>query len=371
LFYTTEGSLDNGTFKATCLDLYVMDIGTLSYTEFKDTPDILTYRLEHQDILLKEGVYEALIHSHNNMPAYFSKTDENTLIEEGADLNHFLSLIVCNDGHYVARITRKLKTKTKAKAHIVYTKSVEYNTYDNKVVVLNNEEQNEVNKEEERKETIIEYFELNINKTDVKEPFKDIDERINVIKRKKASVYDTSYWGQSFLNKRNEEMFYKQDDEFKQMNIKDETQLNIFHQTQDIKEGEFYQVEQVPDRIIRNLIIPLLYGSIFANDSVNLDLDKFVRRMDEVYEKKFGNLDDDSVCLKISNWISFLIEQLISSSVDKDYENELADKYDLDEYDYNDAFIHLYAYAMISYLYDLPESKIKDIMIDELIKFMS
>ena len=41
LFYKAEGSLDEGTFKATCL--------------------------EHREELLHEGVYEGLVHSHNNM----------------------------------------------------------------------------------------------------------------------------------------------------------------------------------------------------------------------------------------------------------------------------------------------------------------
>ena len=67
LFYKVEGSLDDGTFKATCLDICVMDIGTSGFTEFKDTEDIIAYRLEHKEELLKPGVYEGLVHSHNNM----------------------------------------------------------------------------------------------------------------------------------------------------------------------------------------------------------------------------------------------------------------------------------------------------------------
>ena len=62
LFYTVKGSLDDGSFEITCLDICVMDIGTSGFTEFKDSEEIIAYRLEHKETLLKEGVYEGLIH---------------------------------------------------------------------------------------------------------------------------------------------------------------------------------------------------------------------------------------------------------------------------------------------------------------------
>lgn len=65
LFYTVTGSLDEGTFEATCMDICVMDIGTSGFTNFKDTSDIIDYRINHG--LLRPGIYEGLIHSHNNM----------------------------------------------------------------------------------------------------------------------------------------------------------------------------------------------------------------------------------------------------------------------------------------------------------------
>lgn len=65
LFYKKEGNFDDGTFKATCIDICVMDIGSAGYTEYLDTSDIINYRLEHD--LLHPGIYEGLIHSHNTM----------------------------------------------------------------------------------------------------------------------------------------------------------------------------------------------------------------------------------------------------------------------------------------------------------------
>ena len=378
LFYTVEGSLDDGTFKVTCVDICVMDIGTTGYTEFKDTEDIIAYRLEHRDTLLVEGVYEALIHSHNNMPAFFSGTDESTLKSEGNDLNHFLSLVVCNAGQYVARITRKLRTKLKAQAHIVYTKSSEYNTYENQTIVLSNEEVSEVDRTEEKEDVVIEYFELHINKSEVEEPFKEIDERLFEIKTRK-SRRATPYYYQRWDSLGDDE---------ENVGFPRSRQLTIFNQEEKEKEeeekeettsftelapAEFYLTEKVPQNIIKTLCTQLLFGSILANGEANIDLAKFVRKMDKVYEHRFGNLVDEFTYFRLSNWIEVLLEQLISYSVDKDYEDKIAKKYNLGtdyEYEESDSFIHLYAHGMILYLRTLPQSDVKEVMIESLINLM-
>lgn len=60
LFYTPEGSMEDGTFKVTCKDIFVMDVGSSTYTEYNDSPDILTYRVNHD--LLGPDIQEGLIH---------------------------------------------------------------------------------------------------------------------------------------------------------------------------------------------------------------------------------------------------------------------------------------------------------------------
>ena len=70
LFYKVEGSLDEGSLVATCLDICVMDIGTSGYTEYNESPDVVAYMCNHPE-LLEEGVFEGLIHSHNNMAKQF------------------------------------------------------------------------------------------------------------------------------------------------------------------------------------------------------------------------------------------------------------------------------------------------------------
>lgn len=416
LFYTVEGSLDDGTFKATCIDIFVMDVGTAGATVFKDTEDIIAYRLEHRETLLRPGVYEALIHSHNNMNAFFSGVDDNTLIAEGTDLNHFLSLVVCNAGNYVARITRKLKTVIEAEAQVTYKKTVQYSTYEDQVVTVIDGETSQGTQKGRKEETIIEYFDLNIQKAEVVEPFKDVDERLSEIKRNKSYggkyFQGQSFQGQSFqgypkiYDQFGNPYFngQKQDDDKKEVSsepVGEGKQMTIFGQEGDEEKQEpkvivpslpensqtaveieeepeeevveFYMTEKVPFHILKVLCTQLLCGSILASSRTTINLNEFVQKMDGLYQSRFGTLEDEYNELRLRDWIGKILEHIISYSVDKRFEDRLAKKYGMgDDYDYeeSDAFIHLYACDMITFLEDLPKSDVKDIMIEELVRLM-
>ena len=368
LFYKVEGSLDDGTFKATCLDICVMDIGSSGFTQFNDTEDIIAYRLDHKEELLKPGVYEGLVHSHNNMAAFFSGTDRETLLSEGKDLNHFLSLIVCNNGPYVARITRKLKQRIKANARIIYTKTTEYDTFENQTIILGEPEISEAHKTEEKSEFIVEYFEAKIDKFEVPYVFSELDDRLDEIKRAKTkpkkleSIYDRPTY--TLEKERKEEPN-------KDKSKKEERQLDMFDDEGGIK---LYQVEEVPINIVRTLCTQLMFGSILADGNANINLKDFAKRMDKVYFKRFGDLSDHTNRIRLQNWISAFVEVLIVYTVDEVYEMELVDKYNLGEsFDFDldgEIFVQLYAEAMIQYMSKLPQSEVKDMMIDELMKLM-
>lgn len=104
LFYTSTGSFDDNTLKLTCKDFIVLDIGNQTTTEFSQDPEIIAY-MDENNLL---DCYQALIHSHHNMAAFFSGTDTATLLKEANDTPHFLSLIVNNAEKYVAKITRRI-----------------------------------------------------------------------------------------------------------------------------------------------------------------------------------------------------------------------------------------------------------------------
>ena len=66
LFYKVEGSFEDNSLAIRCVDIYQMDIGTGTYTEFNMSADIATYMIDNPE-LMDGSTYQGLIHSHNNM----------------------------------------------------------------------------------------------------------------------------------------------------------------------------------------------------------------------------------------------------------------------------------------------------------------
>lgn len=121
LFYQVEGAFNDKDNPLTikCVDIFQMDKGTGGYTEFNVSPDIVSYMIDHPE-LLGEDTFQGLIHSHNNMATFFSGTDTGTLSQEGEDMAHFVSLIVNNAGTYSAAVTRRYKAKQQVKEEFTY-----------------------------------------------------------------------------------------------------------------------------------------------------------------------------------------------------------------------------------------------------------
>lgn len=124
LFYSIIGEF-NTSLKITAEDLYLQDIGDGVSTTYEEGNDLASYMLDNNLIDCKRG----LIHSHNRMSAFFSSIDTKTLEEEGKNYNHFLSLIVCNNGQYKCKIT--------AKQNLIINISGSYTTFDGKEISLN------------------------------------------------------------------------------------------------------------------------------------------------------------------------------------------------------------------------------------------
>lgn len=105
LFYKVSGSFERKNLTLTTVDLLVLDLGSSTFTEYPNHPEIAYFMAENGYEKFSRG----LIHSHNMMSSFFSGTDTRTLEKEGLDNIHFLSLIVNNAGEYTAKITKQVK----------------------------------------------------------------------------------------------------------------------------------------------------------------------------------------------------------------------------------------------------------------------
>lgn len=195
LFYRKTGTVGAKDFKVEALDMCLMDIGSGAYTEFDDSKDVVSYRVEHEK-LLSSDVYEGLIHSHNQMAAFFSGTDMSTLTKEGERTNHFLSLIVNNDGKYCAKITRMVNSTIESVITTDSKITSDWYTFDNYHFL--GKPVSRVNKETVTKDSkVIECFDASITVPKIKiknKITKELDERIDELKSRVVEVPVKSLW---------------------------------------------------------------------------------------------------------------------------------------------------------------------------------
>lgn len=141
--------------------------------------------VEHPE-LLEEGIYQGLMHSHHTLGAFFSGTDISTLVEEGSERTHFVSLIIDTRGKYVAAITRVVEELLTA------TGSTTFPTFGGTI------ETHPITYTFTRKR--MEYFMLDVEGSTVAETFQELDDRIEEVKKQKAAkapkyTPQTGYYG--------------------------------------------------------------------------------------------------------------------------------------------------------------------------------
>lgn len=276
LFFTHEGSFENNDLVIRCVDIYIMDIGTQSYTEFDMNPDVIAYMTEHPELL---DCQVGLIHSHAGMQTFFSQTDTATLKEEGRDRNNFVSLIVNNAGTYTAAITRRIKSKQVMES-ISYEFFGDGEKQDTKEYVSDVDE--------------IEWFYLKIEKEGENYSFPDMAARLEEIKAKKAKKRQTPvYQGEykpvianSYGTKDPANLVKKGFDKPKAV------QLSLFDDADNLPFEDGYDIPygQVSfDKVtLKSLVLQLITGSIIISNDSKIDIIKWAKSMPTLYEKRFG-----------------------------------------------------------------------------------
>lgn len=300
LFYTVEGSFEDNSLVITCKDIYVSDIGSATYTEFEHNADIVSYQAMN-DLL---DCYTGLIHSHDQMAAFFSGTDRNTLIEEGMDMPHFLSLIVNNAGVYTAKITRRVSLQTS---------KITYPTFGGE------------SKSEEVESTVNEYIEAFPLEIDIQEDtsIKDeVTQRIKEIEAEKTAVRRTNF---SSYTKEEDTFSDGEDGVFSTRKFplqRTPIQPTLFPSEEIFSsktDGSWVNIE-VPQELAQRLLIQLVTGSITAGYSDKFDIEKWCSSvMERAFLRRFPDPQD------LENWLDHYIEFLTWYTDWKEVENEDSD----------------------------------------------
>lgn len=216
------------------------------------------------------------------MSCFFSGTDTATLKEEGNDRNHFLSLIVNNAGTYEAAVTRKVNSVN------TITESYKYNSFNDEV------------KEGERTYTeeheAIEYYMLDITKEGKDYSFRELDERLSEIRKRKEKEKE----------ERNKKVFRGTDT----VKCYDRTTYgdwdvpqipNLFDSFTGKKIPEVVEVtedrkivDRTPDKVnmddVNNVLCQLITGSIVIKDYKSFNIDSYVEKeMSSLFDRRFGN----------------------------------------------------------------------------------
>jgi len=276
LFYTCAGSFETKDFTVTCADIYPMDLGNSTYTEFKNTPDVAAYMAEDMELF---DCNIGLVHSHHSMPAFFSGTDKGTLQSEGNDTCNFVSLIVNNEGTYTAAVTRKVSVSSDV------SEWCSYGFFGSDLPVSYNR------KYSTEKETRIEYFMLDVEKPDIPNPFSYIDERFNeIVKNKEAKAVKASR--------------HKHETEWNRNNsipvpsplsplpsAVSPCQSSAVSEPCLFSEEEMGALPQPDPNVIHDVVAKILLCSLIVNTD-KIDLDLWVKKhMVRVYDKEFGGSD--------------------------------------------------------------------------------
>lgn len=298
------------------------------------------------------------------MATFFSGTDINTLREEGVDRNHFVSLIVNNEGKYTAAITRKVKgTNT-------ITETVSYLSF-------GGEEKTSVEEVKEEVEEL-QWFYLNIeiensSKEDINDRLREIREAKSR-KRNSLETYNFSHpikryssYLEYFKPEKEDDIIIRTKDEntkAKPTSREDKSIIPMSELTREEVEeieGEnelFIPYETITIRrsVIKSLVLQLVTGSIIISDNSKVNLDKWVNGMPALYEKRFGKGTEGLKLFRA--WAESYIEFLCWFSDDDSLE-ELG--YDKDE------IAMIYAYNLAKELVRLK----KNIYIEEYIDILN
>ena len=298
LFYKINGSFEDGSLEVECVDIFQMDEGSSGYTEFDMSADVMSYMVEHPE-LISEDVYQGLIHSHNNMSTFFSGTDTGTLLAEGSDVNHFVSLIVNNAGKYTAGITRRVTVNQRVSEEYTYPSW--------------KGESKSGTREFTASKTYVQWFNLDVNVDKTPEDESEILERIKEVRRIKASkpkvVSQTFKTPVTTYPSYPSNPYYKQ--EFPKKEEKKEEEKKVGDSTIQpslFDDGEDWDVDynlyHFSDTTVEEIVKQLITLSLVLPKSEAIDTVEWAKSMEKIFDSRFEDVVEfETVAVNIVDFL--------------------------------------------------------------------
>lgn len=309
LFVTHQGSFENNDLVITCKDIYPMDLGNATFTEFTMNEDVAAYMSENIDLF---DCDLQLIHSHHQMSTQPSGTDLNTLKEEGNERNCFVSLIVNNAGKYYAAITRKIQTKSEI---TVKKLGISYEFFGDGSKEL--EHKDETTTKVIEKE-IIEYFDLEVERHEVSNSLAYLDDRFDEIMEKKATEGKKNQFTvahtDNFLDWMHSKPVPKEQDFFDDVSDKEPQKISS------IKDDHMFNQTITNDwwpepKKIHAAVVYMITCNLIINPE-KFDLKQWItKHMKNVYIKTFGESSvyecEHNACGAFCEWRDFIIQHTL------------------------------------------------------------
>lgn len=295
LFYKKEGEFQDDTLVITAVDLVLLDIGTSTYTEFDMSPEVISYQVDNDLLDCEIG----LIHSHNTMKTFFSGTDINTLREYGSQMNHFVSLIVNNEGIYSAAITRKVLIQD------AVVRKILFNSF--------NDERKEDRASFTNEVEIIQYFDLKVE-IEGGIPFDSLDKRIEEL-RKKVKKYPQAggFQYQGYQGGYQGRIPFEGEEE----NPEVTGEVSIPNSQEEPEKEEKKEPIKLKKEVLDDMVAQLVTGSVTVRSGkINLN-DWVEKNMNKVFERRFSAPEG----LDFTEWAEFIVDFVVYDGVPDDTED--------------------------------------------------
>lgn len=306
LFTSHEGTFEDNNLVITCQDLYPMDLGDATFTQFKMSEDVAGYLADNMNLF---GCDMGLIHSHHTMSTFFSGTDTATLRSEGNDTNCFVSLIVNNAGVYSAAVTRKHTITTESTVKHVRSS---YEFFGEGEI---SQSGNPVETTETEETTTIEYFMLDVEREEVTNPLAYLDARFEEIEKRKKNTSIISSNVDSAKGKSNLKYYVNNNKSAWMPETKKDTIVegNLWknYYIDDTEDVPVEDVDYYPDSELIDKVVAIMLTGSFLIDIKTFNKDVWISKyMKNSFDKAF-NIDENPEAFQ--SWADFIIEYIMTN----------------------------------------------------------